>query len=141
MCYHLAKYPEHAERAFQELNSTNVDIHNSAQLSSLPHFNGIIHETLRLVPPQLTGSGRLTPSTGLQVGDTWIPGGVKVSAPKYVVARSPEAFEYPDDFIPERWYSRPELIHAKQAYAPFSSGKLIPTETRRSVKSNAYHYS
>lgn len=28
----------------------------------------------------------------------------------------------PDDFIPERWYSRPELILDKRAFAPFSSG-------------------
>jgi cytochrome P450 len=28
----------------------------------------------------------------------------------------------PNDFIPERWYSRPELILDKRAFAPFSTG-------------------
>lgn len=28
----------------------------------------------------------------------------------------------PNDFIPERWYSRPELILDKRAFAPFSAG-------------------
>lgn len=31
----------------------------------------------------------------------------------------------PNDFVPERWYSEPELIKSKNAYAPFSLGKLI----------------
>jgi cytochrome P450 len=32
------------------------------------------------------------------------------------------AWSQPNDFIPERWYSRPELIKDKRAYAPFSFG-------------------
>lgn len=32
------------------------------------------------------------------------------------------AFPQPDEFIPERWYSRPELIRDKRAFAPFSVG-------------------
>lgn len=39
------------------------------------------------------------------------------------------AFESPDDFIPERWYSRPELIHDKRAFGPFSFGTLSLPDT------------
>ena len=38
----------------------------------------------------------------------------------------PAAFEHPNDFIPERWYSRPELIHDERAFAPFSVGSCSP---------------
>lgn len=34
-----------------------------------------------------------------------------------------EAFEDPHNFIPERWYSKPELVKDKRAHAPFSLGK------------------
>lgn len=36
-----------------------------------------------------------------------------------------ECYVYPNEFIPERWYSRPELVKNKNAFAPFSLGKLI----------------
>lgn len=35
-------------------------------------------------------------------------------------------YEKADDFIPERWYSRPELVKEKSAFAPFLAGKLSP---------------
>lgn len=34
-----------------------------------------------------------------------------------------EAFEKPHDFIPERWYSKPEMVKAPRAFAPFGMGK------------------
>lgn len=34
-----------------------------------------------------------------------------------------ECFVHPDDFIPERWYSEPELILDRSGFAPFSLGE------------------
>ena len=34
-----------------------------------------------------------------------------------------EAFQNPHDFIPERWYNKPELVKAPRAFAPFGMGK------------------
>lgn len=28
-------------------------------------------------------------------------------------------------FVPERWYSRPEMVRDKKAFAPFGTGKLL----------------
>ena len=33
-----------------------------------------------------------------------------------------ECWVRPNEFIPERWYSRPELIKNKNAFVPFSFG-------------------
>ena len=35
-----------------------------------------------------------------------------------------ECFIRPNDFIPERWYSQPELIKERRAFAPFSLGMV-----------------
>lgn len=32
-------------------------------------------------------------------------------------------FEQANEFIPERWYSRPEMIREKRAFAPFALGQ------------------
>lgn len=38
-------------------------------------------------------------------------------------------YEKPEEFIPERWYSRPELVKEKSAFAPFLVGmsSLLPS--------------
>lgn len=34
-----------------------------------------------------------------------------------------KAFVNAQEFIPERWYSKPELVKASRAFAPFGMGK------------------
>lgn len=36
---------------------------------------------------------------------------------------APRAFVAPNEFIPERWTTRPELILNKKAFCPFSLGR------------------
>jgi cytochrome P450 len=83
--YYLCKYPEHAASIYEELSG--IDINDANALASLPHLNAVIKETLRLAPPVMTGTSRITGPQGLQVGNVWIPWGVKVTAPKYVLHR------------------------------------------------------
>jgi tryprostatin B 6-hydroxylase len=87
--WYLSKYPEHAKKIQAEIN--NVDVNDTNALAALPHLNGVIYETLRLVPPAMTGSNRITGSNGLLVDDVLIPPGTKVTAPKYVIHRSKNA--------------------------------------------------
>ena len=35
-------------------------------------------------------------------------------------------FERAKEFVPERWYSKPEMIKNKNAYAPFALGPPYP---------------
>jgi tryprostatin B 6-hydroxylase len=39
------------------------------------------------------------------------------------LAAAEKAWERSLDFVPERWYSKPEMIRNKTAYAPFSVGR------------------
>ena len=52
------------------------------------HLNGVINEALRLHPPVPTRVARMTPPEGLTVGDTHVPGNMKVWAPQYAIGRS-----------------------------------------------------
>ncbi|KAI2627965.1 cytochrome P450 monooxygenase-like protein [Hypomontagnella submonticulosa] len=118
--WYLSKYPEHADKVYSEIK--NVDVRDANALATLPHLNGVVNEILRLVPPAMTGGSRITGPEGLLIDGTLIPPFTKVMTPKYVVMRLESAFAYPNEFIPERWYSRPELVHDKRAFAPFSFG-------------------
>lgn len=146
--------PRTRAKIFQELQG--IDITDSKALAALPHLNGAINESLRLFPPAMTVNTRIAPPQGLWIEDTFIPGGTKLIAPKYVIMRckflvdnlkpcllgnfygeicripetddkvyiADEAFEDASSFIPERWYSRPEMVRVRAAFAPFGSGEI-----------------
>lgn len=124
----------------EELDSANIE--DLRALSALPHLNGCINEALRLLPAILTAISRNVPAEGIVFGKTFIAGGTKICAPRYSIGRckSPSAiiswresnaksdlvenaFEKAHEFIPERWYSRPEMVKAPRAFAPFGMGK------------------
>ena len=101
----------------------NVDAMDANALALLPHFNAVINEVLRIMPPALTGNGRMTGPNGMTVDGHFIPPNTKVTAPKFVIMRQESAFEKADEFIPERWTTRPEMIKDRRAFGPFSFGK------------------
>ncbi|KAK7946711.1 uncharacterized protein PG986_011032 [Apiospora aurea] len=118
LCWFLAKYPIHAERVRSEIrDDENID--------TMPHLNGVINEVLRLVPPAMTGNSRITGPRGLEIGGIFNPPFTKVTAPKYPIMRMESAFMFPDEFLPERWYSRPELILDERAFGPFGFGNRL----------------
>ncbi|PHH92958.1 hypothetical protein CDD83_3116 [Cordyceps sp. RAO-2017] len=121
--YYFAKHPESGRRLREELaplrRGNRAFAHKDIQLAD--HLNAVINETLRLHPPASTIT-RVTPPEGIVVGDTLIPGGVTVFSSQYVLGRSGASYVKPDEFVPERWYSRPELIKDQAGYAPFSIG-------------------
>ncbi|KAJ5963974.1 uncharacterized protein N7479_003850 [Penicillium vulpinum] len=118
LLYFLARYPMHAEKICEEIQG--IDRENPATLASLPHLTGTINEAMRLLPAVITFSSRLTPPEGLMIDGTFIPGNTKICAPRYTIGRP---YIHPHEFIPERWYSQPELIKDKRAFAPFGVGR------------------
>ena len=83
--YYLARYPEQVNLLRAELES--VPTIDAVSLSSSPHLNGVINETLRLHPPVPSVGLRLTPTEGLTVGGLFIPGNTTVVAPLYSIHR------------------------------------------------------
>lgn len=138
----------------QEL--TSVDAQDVKAVAALPHLNGAINEAMRLLPAVLTFVTRVTPPEGLEVEGKFIPGNVKIAAPRYSIGRRKfcsflllpsclsrsdvmvthraatdsrscvveSAWEEPHRFHPARWYSRPDMIRDRRAFAPFGLGTL-----------------
>ncbi|KAH8805339.1 cytochrome P450 [Xylogone sp. PMI_703] len=122
--YYLAKQPEQQTKLRTELlNSIREDprFYVSAKRNS-PHLDAAINEILRLWHGVLSGIQHVTPPEGAMINKTWIPGGVNVTTPFYVVHRLESSYPRAEEFIPERWYSQPELIKDNNGYAPFSLG-------------------
>lgn len=77
--YHLAKDPGLAMKLREELKT--------AAPSDAKLLSAIINETLRLHPPIPSGVLRQTPSAGLMIKNTFIPGGVIISTPTWSLGR------------------------------------------------------
>lgn len=142
--YHLALYPQYQRQLQEELKSV-ASLHDFNHLETLPVLRSIIHETLRLFPPVPTAPARLSPTGGLLIGGKFIPEGIAIFTPRYVIARCKcfkivcvpfsarranlraveSCFERAKEFIPERWSSKPEMVKDKRAWAPFSRGSLL----------------
>jgi cytochrome P450 family 628 len=123
--YHLASDPTLQQRLYDELLANNITTSEDVTVSTvkdLPYLNALLNENLRIHPPVPSFSARDTPPEGLQVGSISIPGDITVYTPLYSIQRSRAAFDQPEDFIPERWTTRPELIRNKKAFAPFLIG-------------------
>ncbi|PIA88500.1 Tryprostatin B 6-hydroxylase [Cercospora beticola] len=120
--YHLAKDPEQVRKLREELRPLATGEWKDKDIQNCQHLNGAINETLRLHPPVPSGLSRETPPEGLQVGDVYIPGRVDFSAPQYSMGRSEDIYSNANEFVPERWYSKPEMIKHADAFAPFSMG-------------------
>ncbi|KAE8387112.1 cytochrome P450 [Aspergillus alliaceus] len=72
------------------------------KIANLKHLNAVINETLCGRPPP----------EGLVIDEIFIPGDTTVICPQYD----------PNEFVPERWMTCPEMIQEKSAFALFSTG-------------------
>ncbi|KAM0226793.1 hypothetical protein ACHAP5_012315 [Fusarium lateritium] len=91
------------------------------KVKAIQFLDYIICETLRLKPSVPAGLTRLTPPTGIQIDEVFIPGDTIVSVPAYTIHRDPRYWESALDFRPERWET---LNPEKAPWIPFSSGQF-----------------
>ncbi|CAF3496926.1 unnamed protein product [Fusarium graminearum] len=119
--YLLAKHPEHQVKLYEELQQ--IDVTDREALKTLPHLNAIINETMRFYPAIMTGGNRDTPPEGMTIAGRFIPGDVTIVSPRYSIFRSERCYVNADEFIPERWTSRSDLIKDSQSFRPFASGR------------------
>ncbi|OAP58578.1 hypothetical protein AYL99_07668 [Fonsecaea erecta] len=95
---------------------------DALKIKDAPLLNGAINEALRLNPAVPSGVFRETPKEGVEIAGVYIPGNTVIQMPQYVMGRDPDLYPQPLEFIPERHFSRPELIRHKDAFHPFSAG-------------------
>jgi cytochrome P450 len=97
------------------------------KVKSVSYLDDCINETLRLKPALLTGGPRETPSKGIEIEGTYIPGKVNVVIPTWLIQRDARWWQQPEDFIPERFGERRgEMGTDKAPYLPFSLGTSPP---------------
>ncbi|GLB07536.1 hypothetical protein AtubIFM57258_002879 [Aspergillus tubingensis] len=102
-------------------------------LRKIDLLNAVIYETLRLYAPAAAASQRITPKEGIHIGENYIPGNVLVQIPIYSIHRDKRSFERPEEFLPERWTTKPELVKNRSLLIPFQTGEMRPPNT-------LYHY-
>ncbi|KAK4149486.1 cytochrome P450 monooxygenase [Chaetomidium leptoderma] len=143
--FHLAWDPTLTRRLQGEFDALPSLAHEN--LMTVAHLDAVINEAMRLHPPVPSGTQRVTPSEGLWIGERHIPGDTIVQVPSYTVFRDARAFVQPDEFIPERWTTRPELVRDKSVYIPFNTGpyacvgkRLAMLELRRVVAEILWRY-
>ncbi|KAI0204329.1 cytochrome P450 monooxygenase [Astrocystis sublimbata] len=124
----LAQQPDLANRLREALapyvDPFSTDLLMDDQIMDVDLLNGVVQEALRMYPPSPSHPTRVTPPEGTTIGGQFVPGGTQLIVPQYVIGRDERVFAQADEFIPERWYSRPELIKIKNATAPFSLGPM-----------------
>ena len=80
-----------------------------SEAQSLPYFQAVVKESLRMHPAVGLLLERFVPSGGVQIGDVFLPEGVVIGANPWVMAR--DRGVYGDDanqFRPERWLEADE---------------------------------
>ncbi|QGA22244.1 hypothetical protein EYB26_009960 [Talaromyces marneffei] len=140
----LALYPEWILRLREEMDPI-FSASGYECTRTYPVLDAIINESMRLHPSVFFGSQRETPPQGMQIGETFIPGNTIISIPGYQLARDERNFVLANDFLPERWYSKPELTINKTAHMPFligpfnCAGRNLAMMELRSVVARVVH--
>jgi cytochrome P450 len=115
----LATHPHYVQALRKEFHDNAVTY--SCQ-RPWPFLDAIINESLRMWPSFYAASPRVTPPEGLTINNHFIPGDMVVQMPPFALFRDPRYFVRPDEFVPERWLDKPEMIIRKEAFLPFMTG-------------------
>lgn len=156
--YFLVKHPQVYAKLMQELDDAAatgaIEERDDKTVSwpeaqKLPYLDAVVQESFRLHPAPGLILERVVPAQGMQIVDTFVPGGTIVGCNAWVIHRRPEVFGSDvDTFRPERWLeaSSEKLKEMKGSMLQFGAGartcigknislleiyKLVPSFLRR----------
>jgi len=114
----LNQHPSICADLLDELEGT---LHGAAptveQLGQLRLLEGVVKESLRLLPPAPIGI-RIA-AADCELGGYALPRGANVIYSEFITHRLPELYPEPDRFKPERWFT---LERSTYEYLPFAAG-------------------
>jgi cytochrome P450 len=119
--YLLAKHPEAMHRLLADIDAVLGDRPPTAEdLPKLPYLQQILFEMLRLYPPIYASVRKVLADD--EILGFRIPAGSHVTISSHVTHRSPQLWDEPERFNPDRF--EPELAKARPRYAyfPFLGG-------------------
>ena len=126
MLFLLCKYSQVQIRLRDEIAVALPDPKSAVdwtKLAHLPLLEAAINETLRLWPSAPQGTEREVPaSSPVSIGSYVVSSGTAVAVPSWSMHHDERYWEYPKEWIPERWITRPELIKDKRAWLAFGHG-------------------
>jgi cytochrome P450 len=131
--FYLLHNPDTMQRLVKEIREsfTSAEEIQNPKLGSLPYLHACIEETLRMNPPKASSLPREVLKGGLNIDGIFIPEGITVGSPLYVVHHDATVFPDPWSFRPERWIASPSTgitaevaTAAKAACAPFLIGPM-----------------
>ncbi|KAI0011112.1 cytochrome P450 [Xylariaceae sp. FL0662B] len=122
--YYLCTSPEGMAKLKAEVRALDGEQLTSTGLAQLPYLNAVIEEAMRCFPPIAFGLPRVSP--GETVDGLFVPEGVRVSVPHWVLCHDPRVWDEPYQFRPERWLEGGGDVavqtSAQSAVFPFSTG-------------------
>ncbi|KAJ5660213.1 hypothetical protein N7507_006664, partial [Penicillium longicatenatum] len=125
LLFELARNPHQAEILYQELQKEKQASPDSNKRDYVPrckHLEAAIFESMRLYPSLPSGGHRKTPPTeGITVAGVYIPADTTIVAPRYAISRREDSYVKPNEFIPERWTTRPEMVLNRNGFVPFGT--------------------
>jgi cytochrome P450 len=114
----LALHPNVLADLVDEIEAgTPLESVDSEELKNRPLLNGVIQESMRLVPPVPVIPWRAFDAC--EVAGLHLQAGTKIMISPHLTHRLPELFADPLRFLPERWFS---IKPSPYEYLPFSGG-------------------
>jgi len=121
--YLLAKHPEVAEKALEEIKSLKGEDLTYNNIKNLKYLDYIIKESLRLYAP-VPGVRRSPLKPDVLPDNTKVSTDTRLKYMTYFLHRSPKYWDDPLLFKPERWANQKEIIKHSYQYLPFHGGPM-----------------